>query len=79
MLYVKMTDDLLSGWGPAEGKLAILCVRCKNAAEAAQVTKAARRRPEMRNIKQQLQPAKTTEVARVTLLDFNELHGDWLL
>ena len=79
MLYVKMEDDFLSGWGRAEGKRSVFCVRCKSSAEARQVMKAAHRRPEMKNIRQQLREPKDTEFAVVSMTDFNNLSGDWLL
>lgn len=46
-----MTDRVMSGWGPCEGRANKLVIQCQNHEQALQIAKAAKERSEMRHIK----------------------------
>jgi hypothetical protein len=50
IFYVTMTDKFMSGWGAAAGKTNKLIIACDTIAQAEQVERAGRRRPEMRYV-----------------------------
>ena len=50
MLYVTMTDKVLSGWGEADGKINKLIFECENRIEAETVMDNARNRGDMNRI-----------------------------
>lgn len=50
MLYVKMRDNFLSGWGKAEGKEAILIMECGSEEDSKIVKENAENRDDMKNI-----------------------------
>ena len=50
MFYVTMTDKFMSGWGMASGKINKLIIECDTIAQAEQVERAGRCRPEMRYV-----------------------------
>jgi hypothetical protein len=50
MLYVTMTDDFMSGWGRAEGRINKLVFKCDTAEEAYTVKKNAKGRNEMKYV-----------------------------
>lgn len=50
MYYVTMTDNFMSGWGDARGKINKLVIECGTYSEAAQIARAARQRREMRRV-----------------------------
>ena len=49
-LYVAMTDEFMSGWGPAENKINKYVIECDNQQQAEQVETAACKRSEMKYI-----------------------------
>lgn len=49
-VYVTMTDNFMSGWGHAKGKVNKLVISCNDMAEAETVGANARRRSEMRYV-----------------------------
>jgi hypothetical protein len=44
--YVRMTDNFMSGWGPAKDKKNVLVVECDTLEQAEQIERAAQRRAE---------------------------------
>lgn len=77
MLYVKMLDTCLSGWGMAQGKQAVFAVACYTSAQAQAIAKAARKRPEMRSVKIQTTPPQPSDTAHVTIQDVGDMTGPW--
>ena len=49
-IYVAMTDEFMSGWGRAEGKINKYVIACDNQQQAEQIEAAAHNRPEMKYI-----------------------------
>lgn len=50
MVWVSMTDKVMSGWGPCEGRINKLLITCENYDQALQIVRAAKERSEMDNI-----------------------------
>lgn len=50
MTYVTMTDEFMSGWGPAKGKENILIFECQSEEEAKKLKNYAQKREEMHNV-----------------------------
>ena len=78
MLYVKMVDTCLSGWGLAQNKRAVFAIACYTSAQAQAIAKAARKRPEMGSIKIQVTMPQPSDTAHVTIQDVGDLTGPWL-
>lgn len=78
MIYVSMTDKFMSDWGPAEGKLNKLVIRCQTMKQAKAVKAAARQREEMTQIRIDNRfPVFDREKVVVSRLNFSDLSGPW--
>jgi len=79
MYYVTMTDRFMSGWGLARGKANKLVIECDTYDQAAQVERAAKRRPEMRRVSiRASKPYYRNAHVLTSWKHYNELGGPWL-
>lgn len=78
MLYVRMTDRFMSGWGQASNKTNVLVIECENAAQAEAIEKAAHDRPEMRRISLCLNKPRSRSGVLYSWRQFGDMSGPWL-
>jgi hypothetical protein len=77
MLYVRMRDKFMSGWGGARGKKSIYVVECETDEQATAILHAAEDRSEMVNISilSEKPVARANQV--MTVRSFWDLGGPW--
>lgn len=75
--YVCMTDKFMSGWGMARDKTNIYCVECDTYEQAEQIEQAAQRRSEMKRIRINSNPPRSTPRNLITRKHYNDLGGPW--
>ena len=78
MIYVRMTDRFMSGWGNASNAVNVLVIACSTYDQAVAIERAAKERPEMRrvaicNAKPRSRPGVVYSFRHVS-----ELGGLWL-
>jgi hypothetical protein len=78
MLYVRMTDKAMSGWGIAANCTNVLVVACDTHEQAYAIAKAAGDRREMRRIGICLTKPKSRAGVLHTHKHVSELAGHWL-
>ncbi len=78
MLYVRMTDKFMSGWGQARGMTNVMVVACETPEQAEAVEKAARERSEMRRVEICLSKPRNRPGILYSHKQFSDLGGPWL-
>ena len=78
MLYVRMTDKFMSGWGAAVNQKNVLVVECDDHEQAVAIEKAAKARPEMRRVKIVSKPPRAYRGILISRRHFSEMGGPWL-
>ena len=78
MLYVRMTDKAMSGWGMAEGRTNVLVIACDTYEQAYAIAQAAGDRREMHRIGVCLAMPKPRAGVLHTHKHVSELSGHWL-
>lgn len=78
MIFVIMRDNFFSGWGLAEGKIALYAIACENEEEAQQAEAAAKRRPDMSNIHTRKSLPQASDRVVLSVTPFKSLTGSWL-
>ena len=76
-IYVVMTDNFMSGWGPAEGKRNRFVVSCDTDKQADQIIRAANERSEMSGVGVVSVEPRDTNMDLVTLRQFHTLGEAW--
>jgi hypothetical protein len=77
MIYVRMTDKALSGWGNAKGRTAVFVVECDTRAQADAIERAAQDRPEMIRINMSENRPRATTSQTISFRRFVELGAIW--
>lgn len=76
MFYVTMTDNFMSGWGRAKGKINKFVVICEAAEQAEEVKRNAMKRPEMKRVSvRRSRPHYCSEKVYVTMRTYDECPG----
>jgi len=78
MLYVRMTDKFMSGWGAAVNQKNVLVVECDDYEQAVAIEKAAKARPEMRRVMIVSKPPRAYRGILISRRHFSEMGGPWL-
>lgn len=78
MIYVRMTDKFMSGWGPARDKTNVLVISCATWEQAEQIAKAAKRRKEMKRVDICLNKPKNRPGILYSYKTFEDMGGPWL-
>ena len=78
MLYVRMTDKFMSGWGAAQNATNVLVIACDTAEQAYAIKKAAEDRSEMRRVSVSLTKPRNRPGVVLSLRHVSELGGSWL-
>ena len=78
MYYVTMTDNFMSGWGPARNKTNKLIIECETMEQAAIIERNAKKRDEMRYVN--IRSTKPHYGPRVleSWKTFKDMDGPWL-
>lgn len=78
MYYVTMTDNFMSGWGMADGKINKFVVHCDTIEQAEQIEQAANDRSEMDSIKiSESMPYYSKDTHLISERDYDELGDIW--
>jgi len=76
--YVTMTDEFMSGWGKARGKINKVVIGCDTKAQAELIAKNAKRRGEMKNVRiATTKPRYSKKEYVVSYYDFKDLGAVW--
>ena len=78
MLYVRMTDRFMSGWGNAANAVNVLVIACDTYDQAYAIKKAAEERSEMRRVAVCLTKPKARSGVVYSHRHVSELGGAWL-
>ena len=78
MLYVRMTDKFMSGWGMARNANNVLVIACDTWKQADAVEKAANERHEMRRVNIVSNKPKARAGVVYSWKTFSDLGGPWL-
>lgn len=78
MLYVRMTDKFMSGWGRAANSTNVLVIACDTHEQAVAIAKAAGDRREMRRIAICTTNPKSRAGVLHTRRHVSEFGGSWL-
>jgi hypothetical protein len=73
-----MTDEFMSGWGKAKGKINKVVIGCDTKSEAEVIAKNAKKRQEMKNVRiATSKPRYSRKDYVVSYYDFKELGAVW--
>ena len=78
MIYVRMTDSFMSGWGLARDKTNVLVIACDDWQQADAVEAAANKRSEMKRVKIVSNKPRNRPGILYSNKTFSDLGGPWL-
>ena len=78
MIYVRMTDKFMSGWGACRNATNVLVIECEDWRQAEAIERAALERHEMRRVQIALNKPKNRPGIDYTWKRFADMGGSWL-
>jgi hypothetical protein len=77
MLYVRMTDKFMSGWGVAKNAVNVLVIGCENSEQAERIERNAHRRSEMKRVEICLNKPKARQGVIYTWKSYDDMGEVW--
>ena len=78
MIYVRMTDKFMSGWGAARNMTNVMVVQCETREQADAIERAAQDRREMKRVSICSSMPKNRTGVLYSVKSFSDLSGPWL-